>query len=95
MYALLNAGANPNLHARVTELKERKNADHPTGGFTALMWAARNGSVDIVERLVAGGADLNARNGDGATAAMIAIVNPVSRSGHSLSNNLPDSCRYP
>jgi ankyrin repeat protein len=73
--ALLAAGANPNLQARITELKDRKNADHPTGGFTALMWAARNGFVPIVERLVAGGADLNLRNGDGATAAMIAIVN--------------------
>jgi ankyrin repeat protein len=72
---LLKAGANPNLQARVTALTERKNADHPTGGFTALMWAVRNGSVPAVERLVAGGADLNLRNGDGATAMMIAIVN--------------------
>ena len=72
---LLAAGADPNLQARVTELKERKNADHPSGGFSALMWAVRNGHVDIVHRLVAGGADLNLRNGDGATATMIAIVN--------------------
>jgi ankyrin repeat protein len=72
---LLQAGANPNLQARVTQLAERKNADHPTGGFTALMWSVRNGDVDNVRRLVAGGADLNLRNGDGATAMMIAIVN--------------------
>lgn len=72
---LLAAGANPNLQARVTEIKERKNADYPSGGFSALMWAVRNGHVDIVRRLVAGGADLNLRNGDGATAMMIAIVN--------------------
>jgi ankyrin repeat protein len=73
--ALLTAGADPNLKARVTALTERKNADHPTGGFTALMWAARNGYEDVVRRLVVGGADLNLTNGDGATAMMIAIVN--------------------
>jgi len=72
---LLTAGGNPNLKARVTALTERKNADHPTGGFTALMWAARNGYEDAVRRLAAGGADLNLTNGDGATATMIAIVN--------------------
>jgi ankyrin repeat protein len=72
---LLKAGANPNLQAHVTSLTERKNADHPTGGFTALMWAARNGYEDVVQRLVQGGADLNLKNGDGASAAMIAIYN--------------------
>jgi ankyrin repeat protein len=72
---LLNAGTNPNNQAHVTSLTERKNADHPTGGFTALMWAARNGYEDVVRRLVQGGADLNLKNGDGASAAMIAIYN--------------------
>ena len=73
--ALLDAGADPNRKAHVTSLTERKNADHPTGGFTALMWAARNGEEEAVRRLVKGGADLNLKNGDGATAAMIAIYN--------------------
>jgi ankyrin repeat protein len=72
---LLKAGANPNLQAHVSSLTERKNADYPTGGFTALMWAARNGYEDVVRRLVQGGADLNLTNGDGASAAMIAIYN--------------------
>jgi ankyrin repeat protein len=72
---LLKAGADPNVQAHVTSLTERKNADHPTGGFTALMWAARNGYEDVVRRLVQGGADLNLKNGDGASAAMIAIYN--------------------
>ena len=72
---LLKAGANPNIQAHVTSLTERKNADHPTGGFTALMWAARNGYEDVVRRIVQGGADLNLKNGDGASAAMIAIYN--------------------
>jgi ankyrin repeat protein len=72
---LLKAGANPNLQAHVTSLTGRKNADHPTGGFTALMWAARNGYDDVVRRLVKGGADLNLKNGDNASAAMVAMYN--------------------
>jgi uncharacterized protein len=73
--ALLAAGADPDLRARVSSLTERKNADHPTGGFTALMWAVRDGHEDTVRRLAEGGADLDLTNGDGATATMIAIVN--------------------
>jgi len=72
---LLKAGGNPNLQAHVTSITARKNADHPTGGFTALMWAARNGYEDIVRRLVKGGADLNLKNGDNASAAMVAMYN--------------------
>ena len=72
---LLAAGANPNSQAHVTTITSRRNADHPTGGFTALMWAARNGDEDTVRRLVEGGADLDLRNGDGASATMIAIYN--------------------
>jgi ankyrin repeat protein len=49
--------------------------DFPSGGFTALMWAARNGNEELVRRLVAAGADVNLTNGDGATAMMLAIVN--------------------
>jgi ankyrin repeat protein len=72
---LLKAGANPNLQAHVTTVTQRKNADHPTGGFTALMWAARNGYEDVVRRLAKGGADLNLKNGDAASAAMVAMYN--------------------
>jgi ankyrin repeat protein len=73
--ALLDAGADPNRKAHVNSLTDRKNADHPTGGFTALMWAARNGEEDVVKRLVKGGADMTLKNGDGATASVIAIYN--------------------
>jgi ankyrin repeat protein len=72
---LLAAKADPNRQARITSLETRKNADHPSGGFTALMWAARNGNEPIVRKLVAAGADVNLRNGDDATAMAIAIVN--------------------
>jgi ankyrin repeat protein len=72
---LLKAGADSNRAARVTTVEDRKNSDHPTGGFTALMFAARNGHESVVRALAAGGADLKATNGDGATATVIAIVN--------------------
>jgi ankyrin repeat protein len=73
--ALLAAGADPNLKAHVSTITERKNADHPSGGFTALMFAARNGHSDVVMALIAGGADPKLTNADGATATIIAIVN--------------------
>ena len=56
-------------------LTTRKNADHATGGFTALMFAVRNGHENVVRALVKGGADLKAINGDGVTATSIAITN--------------------
>src|SRR5262245_21627336 len=72
---LLKAGADPNRKAHITSLTDRRNADYPTGGFTALMWAARNGYEDVVRRLAKGGADLNIKNGDNASAAMVAMYN--------------------
>jgi ankyrin repeat protein len=39
------------------------------------MWAARNGHEAVVRRLAKGGTDLNLKNGDGASASMIAIWN--------------------
>jgi ankyrin repeat protein len=73
--ALLTAGADPNLKAHVSLITERKNADHPSGGFTALMFAARNGHTEVVRALIAGKADPKLTNADGATATIIAIVN--------------------
>jgi ankyrin repeat protein len=72
---LLEAGADVNRQAHITSLTERHNADHPTGGFTALMWAARNGDEAMVRRLVARAANVNLKNGDGASAAMVAMYN--------------------
>lgn len=72
---LLKAGADPNAKAHINAITDRKNADHPTGGFTALMYAAREGHEAAVRALFAGGADPKVTNGDGATAMAIAIVN--------------------
>ena len=73
--ALLAAGADPNLKAHVSTLTERKDADHPSGGFTALMFAVRNGHKDVARALIAAGVDVKAANADGATATIIAIAN--------------------
>jgi len=72
---LLEAGADPNRQGHVTSLATRHNADHPTGGFTALMFAARNGNEAMVRKLLARGANINEKNGDDASAAMTAIYN--------------------
>src|SRR5439155_883632 len=70
-----DAGADPNRKDRVTTIDERKHADHPTGGMTALMFASREGHADTVTALVKGGADPKVANGDNVTAPIIAIVN--------------------
>ena len=72
---LIEAGADVNRQGHVTTLTARHNADHPSGGFTALMFAARNGDEAMVKRLAARGANLNLKNGDGASALMVAMYN--------------------
>jgi uncharacterized protein len=72
---LLQAGADANRRGRLTTIPDRKHADHPTGGFTALMFAVRNGHEAAARALMAGGADPTLTNGDGVTATIVAIVN--------------------
>jgi uncharacterized protein len=73
---LLDHGADPNRKARASELSTRSTrTDYPSGGFTALHWAVRNGDEAVVRRLVEGRADLNITNADGATPMMLAIIN--------------------
>jgi ankyrin repeat protein len=59
----------------MTTIEEGKHADHATGGFTALHFAARNGHPDVVRTLIAADADPTITNGDGATPTIVAIVN--------------------
>jgi uncharacterized protein len=72
---LIEAGADINRQGHITTLTDRNNADHPTGGFTPLMWAARSGNDALVRRLVEKGANVNLKNGDEASAAMVAMYN--------------------
>lgn len=46
-----------------------------TGGHTALMCAALEGHTESVKNLLAGGADVNAKDGEGRTALMFAVIN--------------------
>lgn len=43
--------------------------------MTALMWASAEGHVEIAEELINAGADVNARNAQGATALLFAVEN--------------------
>jgi len=47
----------------------------PRGGFTALMFAARQGARDAARALVTAGADPNLQDPEGTTALMLAIIN--------------------
>ena len=47
----------------------------PKGGWTALMYAARQGATQAVSALADAGADLDATDPDGATALALAVIN--------------------
>jgi ankyrin repeat protein len=47
----------------------------PTGGLTALLYAARNGCLQCVDALISAGADPNVPTPEGVTALMIALDN--------------------
>jgi ankyrin repeat protein len=94
---LIEAGADPNRQGHITTLTDRNNADHPTGGFTALMFAARAGNDALVRRLIAKGANINLKNGDGASAAMVAMYNDrfdVAKTLIELGSDVNDGSLY-
>jgi uncharacterized protein len=79
---LIAGGADPNQHAKGLDLAPMKwlqvgmvDTLLPRGGFTALMYAARQDTQDAVRALAESGADLNAQDADGATALQLAIIN--------------------
>ena len=80
--ALIGAGAQVNTRTAEYTFQELTGGaggiihDRPQGGLTALILAARQGSSDAAERLIAGGADLNATEPQyGFTALQTAIFN--------------------
>ncbi|HEY8519332.1 MAG TPA: ankyrin repeat domain-containing protein [Gammaproteobacteria bacterium] len=80
--ALVEGGADPNAHSRVLDLLPMNweqtgmvSTVLPSGGWTALMLAARQGSRAAARALVEMGADLDAQDPDGTTALAIAIMN--------------------
>jgi ankyrin repeat protein len=81
--ALIAGGADPNVVASPSELPRtisgdaggRMWTDHPSGGLTAIMFAARQGHAAAIDALAAGKANLNYENPDHMTALMLAVLN--------------------
>jgi len=89
--ALAAAGANVNARSKVTAyphtppgvIGDAPEPDYtyvgqtvlPRGGWTALMYAARQGSLDAARALVEAGADPNVADPDGTPALTFAIIN--------------------
>jgi len=80
--ALIQGGAKPDLHGKALDLAPMKwmqvgmvDTMLPRGGWTAVMYAARQDAKDAVRALAESGADLNAQDADGTTALQFAIIN--------------------
>jgi ankyrin repeat protein len=80
--ALIQGGADPNRHSKNLNLAPMDwmqvgmvSTILPRGGFTALMYAARQDSPDAARALAQSGADLDAQDPDGSTALLFAIIN--------------------
>jgi len=80
--ALVSADANLNAKSTVLSLAPFKwvtngmaSTTLPRGGWTALMYAARQNAMEAARALADTHADLNATDPDGATALAIAIIN--------------------
>ncbi len=79
---LIKGGANPDLHGKALDLAPMKwmqvgmvDTMLARGGWTAVMYAARQDAKDAVRALAESGADLNARDADGTTSLQFAIIN--------------------
>jgi uncharacterized protein len=79
---LIDLGADKNERSKLLSFPEFKFETSgmaitvlPRGGWTALMYAARDGASDAVRTLADAKADLNASDPDGTTALMFAILN--------------------
>jgi ankyrin repeat protein len=80
--ALIHGGADPNLRSTVLTLAPFKwvtsgmvSTTLPRGGWTALMYAARQNAAGAARALAESGADLNLTDPDGTTALTFAIIN--------------------
>src|SRR5260370_29847458 len=80
--ALVQAGADMNAHSKVLSFPEYKYETNgmavfllPHGGWTALMYAARQNAMDAAAVLADLKKDLNVVDADGTTALQLAIIN--------------------
>lgn len=77
---LLAHGANADARATVNAWERQVTSEpraiaRPAGGFTPLLYAARQGCVDCAKALVEGGADKNMADPEGVTPLIMAISN--------------------
>src|SRR5262249_15381781 len=80
--ALVEAGADMNVHSKVLNFPEYKYETNgmavfilPHGGWTALMYAARQNAIEAAGALADLKADLNAVHAGGTTALEVSIIN--------------------
>ncbi|MCP5145330.1 MAG: ankyrin repeat domain-containing protein [Gammaproteobacteria bacterium] len=77
---LIKAGADVNARGKVYQWQRKVTAeprpkDMNKGGFTPLLYAAREGCTECARALVAGGADMNATDPDRVTPLVLALLN--------------------
>ena len=77
---LLAKGADVKRRALFTDWPSQITSEpraqyRPTGGLTALLYAARDGCYDCIDPLITAGADVNLPTPDGVTALMLALDN--------------------
>lgn len=91
---LLVACERGNLHIARMLLDAGADANRPlTNGTTPLHWAAQAGNRFLVEALLGAGAAIDARNGVGETAMLVAHVPGTTRSCACLWSVMPKSMR--
>lgn len=78
--ALIAAGADVDARSSVNEWARQITAEprymwRPLGGFTALIYAAREGCLACVEHLLAAGANIDQADGEARTPLLISIIN--------------------
>jgi ankyrin repeat protein len=77
---LIAHGANPNARAVVNAWERQVTGEpraihRPAGGFTALLYAARQGCVECAKHLVQGGATVDMADPEGVTPLILAMSN--------------------
>lgn len=77
---LIAAGANVNARSSANQWEREITAEPrakymPTGGLTALLYAARQGCLECVQVLVAAGANVNLTDPDGVSPLLVATLN--------------------
>jgi uncharacterized protein len=99
---LIRHGADVNARSTIRDEKIRNKwftanvvSVPPRGGFTPLLYAARQNSLESAKLLVKAGADLNMTDPDGTSALVMAIVNghydlPIYLMDHGANPNLAD-----